>query len=54
MINPEYITHLELTKYNGTIAATKIHFWVVEASLWTSARQGSPKYCVRNQLPMFV
>jgi DMSO/TMAO reductase YedYZ molybdopterin-dependent catalytic subunit len=26
MINPEYITHLELTKYNGTIVATKIHF----------------------------
>jgi hypothetical protein len=26
IINPEYITHLELTKYNGTIVATKIHF----------------------------
>jgi hypothetical protein len=25
-INPEYITHLELTKYNGTIVATKVHF----------------------------
>jgi hypothetical protein len=26
MVNPEYITHLELTNYNDTIIATKTHF----------------------------